>query len=164
MDIMDTTELRVRVADYAVSGAGTITTIGLGSCVAIVLYDAVVRVGGLAHVLLPSEAMSRDRSNPAKFPSTAVPLLVDEMRRRGAQHERMRAKIVGGASMFGNLIASGGINVGERNVIASREALEAARIPIVGEDTGSDYGRSVYFHLDDGRVEVRSLRRASRVL
>ena len=161
---MDAAELRVRVADYAVSGAGMITTIGLGSCVAIILYDAVAHVGGLAHVLLPSEAMSRDRSNLAKFPGTAVPLLVDEMRRRGALPDRMRAKIVGGASMFGNLVASGGINIGERNVIASREVLEAARIPIVAEDTGSDYGRSVYFHLDDGRVEVRSLRRGSRVL
>jgi len=162
--MMDAPELRVRVADYAVSSVGTITTIGLGSCVAIVLYDAVVRVGGLAHVLLPSEAMSRDRSNPAKFPGTAVPLLVSEMCRRGAQPGRVRAKIVGGASMFGNLIPSGGINIGERNVVASREVLEAARIPIVAEDTGSDYGRSVYFHLDDGRVEVRSLRRGSRVL
>ena len=161
---MEMPELRVRVADYAVSAVGTITTIGLGSCVAIVLYDGVAHVGGLAHVLLPSETMSRDRSNPAKFPGTAVPLLVDEMRRRGALPERMRAKIVGGASMFGNLVASGGINIGERNVIASREVLEAARIPIVAEDTGSDYGRSVYFHLDDGRVEVRSLRRGSRVL
>jgi len=161
---MGTPELRVRVADYAVSGAGTITTIGLGSCVAIVLYDAVAHVGGLAHVLLPSEAMSRDRSNPAKFPGTAVPLLVHEMCCRGAVPERVHAKIVGGASMFGNLIGSGGINIGERNVIASREVLEAARIPIVAEDTGSDYGRSVYFHLDDGRVEVKSLRRGSRVL
>jgi chemotaxis protein CheD len=161
---MDAPELRVRVADYAVSAVGVITTIGLGSCVAIVLYDAVAHVGGLAHVLLPSEAMSRDRSNPAKFPGTVVPLLVEEMRKRGAVPERLRAKIVGGASMFGNLVPSGGINIGERNVVASREVLGAAHIPIVAEDTGSDYGRTVYFHLDDGRVEVRSLRRGSRVL
>ena len=54
-------EIRVSVADYAVAARGTITTIGLGSCVAIVLYDAAARVGGLAHVLLPSGSMSRDR-------------------------------------------------------------------------------------------------------
>jgi len=93
-----------------------------------------------------------------------VPLLVGEMRRRGALPERMRAKIVGGASMFGNLIPSGGINIGERNVIAVRAALDRAGIPVVGDDTGSDYGRSVFFHLDDGRVEIRSLRRGTRVL
>src|SRR6185437_7925040 len=96
-------EIRVKVADYAVASSGTISTIGLGSCVAIVLYDALVRVGGLAHVLLPNEAMARDRSNPAKFPATAVPLLLEKMRALGAVPDRIHAKVVGGASMFGNL-------------------------------------------------------------
>jgi len=157
-------EVRVKVADYAVAASGMLSTIGLGSCVAIVLYDADAAIGGLAHVLLPAESMSRDRSNPAKFPSTVVPLLVDEMRRLGAELRRIRAKIAGGASMFGSLMGAGGINIGERNVIAVRAALERAGIPVVADDTGSDYGRSVYFFLDDGRVEVRSLRRGSRVL
>jgi len=158
------TEIRVKVADYAVAAAGTIATIGLGSCVAIILYDAEARVGGMAHVLLPNEAMSRDRSNPAKFPSSAVPLLLGEMRLLGARAERVRAKIVGGASMFANLIPAGGINIGERNIAAVRGALSEVKIPIVAEDVGSDHGRSVFLHLDDGRVEVRSLRKGSRVL
>jgi chemotaxis protein CheD len=158
------TDIRVKVADFAVATTGMISTIGLGSCVAIVLYDPVAKVGGLAHVLLPNEAMSRDRSNPAKFPTTAVPLVLNEMRRLGANQERVRAKIVGGASMFGNLMPPGGINIGERNVNAVREVLAVANVPIVAEDTGSDYGRSVYLFLGDGRVEVRSLRKGSRVL
>jgi len=159
-----TVEIRVKVADYAVAAAGTISTIGLGSCVAIVLYDAHSRVGGMAHVLLPDAAMSRDRSNPAKFPSSAVPLLLSEMRLLGARAERVRAKIVGGASMFGNLIAAGGINIGERNIVAVRGVLSGAKIPIVAEDVGADHGRSVYLFLDDGRVEVRSLKKGSCVL
>lgn len=162
--ITDSCEVRVKVADYAVASEGLITTVGLGSCVAIVLYDAVARVGGLAHVLLPNAALSRDRSNPAKFPATVVPIVLDEMQRRGAVPGRIRAKIAGGASMFGNLAASGGINIGERNVTAVREVLADRRIEIVGEDTGSDHGRSVYFYLADGRVEVRSVRKGSRVL
>jgi len=157
-------EIRVKVADYAVAASGTICTIGLGSCVAIVLYDAGSRVGGLGHVLLPSETMSRDRSNPAKFPATVVPLLLSEMRALGARMERVRATIVGGASMFGSLMPPGGINIGERNVVAVREVLASAKVPIVAEDTGSDHGRSVFLHLDNGRVEVRSLRKGSRVL
>jgi chemotaxis protein CheD len=157
-------EIRVKVADYAVAAAGTISTIGLGSCVAIVLYDASTRVGGMAHVLLPNESMSRDRSNPAKFPSSAVPLLLTEMRLLGARVERVRAKIVGGASMFGNLIPSGGINIGERNIVAVRSVLSEAKIPIIAEDVGADHGRSVYLFLDDGRVEVRSLKKGSCVL
>jgi chemotaxis protein CheD len=158
------TEIRVKVADYAVAAEGTIATIGLGSCVAIVLYDPSAHVGGLAHVLLPHESMSRDKSNPAKFPTTAVPLVISEMQRLGARGDRLRAKIVGGASMFGHLIPSGGINIGERNVAAVREVLAASKVPIVAEDTGNDYGRSVYLFVRDGRVEVRSLRKGSHVL
>ncbi|HKO15439.1 MAG TPA: chemotaxis protein CheD [Gemmatimonadaceae bacterium] len=158
-------DVRVKVADYAMGVAGqTLTTIGLGSCVAIVLYDPVARVGGLAHVLLPHESMARDRDNPAKFPASAVALLLAEITRLGGDARRARAKLVGGASMFGNLLPSGGINIGERNVLAAREALAARGIPIVGEDTGSDHGRTVVLHLDDGRVEIRSLKKGNREL
>jgi chemotaxis protein CheD len=160
----DTIVIRVGVADYAVAAEGTIATIGLGSCVAIVLYDPVAHVGGLAHVLLPHESMSRDRSKPAKFPGTAVPLLLSKMSALGARPNRVRAKIIGGASMFANLVPPSGINIGERNVTAVKEVLAGANVPIVAEDTGSDYGRSVYLSLADGRVEVRSLRKGSRVL
>ncbi len=158
------TDIRVNVADYAVAAEGTISTIGLGSCVAIVLHDPGVRVGALAHVLLPGESMSRDRSNPAKFPATVVPLLIQEMSDLGARLGRIRAKIVGGASMFGTALASGGINIGDRNVAAVRDVLAGAGVPIVAEDTGSNYGRSVFLYVDDGRVEVRSLRGGSRVI
>jgi chemotaxis protein CheD len=76
----------------------------------------------------------------------------------------MTARIVGGASMFASLIPSGGINIGERNIAAVRQVLADARLPIVAEDVGSDYGRSVYLFVRDGRLEVRSLRKGSRVL
>ena len=121
-------EIRVRVADYAVAATGTITTIGLGSCVAITLYDAVVRVGGLAHVLLPSETMSRDRSNPAKFPGdrrAAAALRDDDdgrARRAHSGEDRRRREHV-------RPDCPGGINIGERNVIAVRETLAGREDP-----------------------------------
>ena len=160
------TDVRVKVADYAVrKGGHVIVTIGLGSCVAIALYDRAARIGGLAHILLPNKSMSRETSNPAKFPDTIVPVMLDEMRLLGSSPtSRISAKIVGGASMFGQLVSGTGINVGERNVMATREVLAAANIPLLAEDTGLDYGRSVYFHLDDGRVEVRSLKKGDRVI
>jgi chemotaxis protein CheD len=158
-------DIRVKVADYAVrQGALVITTIGLGSCVAIALYDRDTRTGALAHILLPSQAMSRETSNPAKFPETIVPLMLEEMYALGTRNARVSAKIVGGASMFGQLVNGTGINVGERNIAATKEALAVAGIPLIAEDTGLDYGRSVYFHLADGRVEVRSLKKGDRVI
>jgi chemotaxis protein CheD len=156
--------IAVRVAEWVVaSRRGTLSTLGLGSCVAIVLYDAVAQVGGLAHVLLPDTAMSRD-PKPGKFPSTAVPIVLAEMGRQGAVRSRVRARLAGGASMFAALLPSIGIHMGERNVIATREALMIAGVPIDAEDVGSDYGRSVYLCLEDGSVEVRSVRRGTRVL
>ena len=164
--IEDDNEVRVKVADYAVRRGDTvIATIGLGSCVAIALYDRDTRTGGLAHILLPNQAMSRETANPAKFPETIVPLMLQEMRAlAGGVAGRVSAKIVGGASMFGQLAIGTGVNVGERNVVATRDVLASHQIPLIAEDTGLDYGRSVYFHLDDGRVEVRSLKAGDRVI
>jgi chemotaxis protein CheD len=157
-------EIRVRVADLAVGRAGdVITTVGLGSCVAIVLHDARARVGGLAHILLPSEAVSRETGNQAKFPGTAVPLLLEQMAALGAGRG-VTAKIVGGASMFTALLSSTGVNMGDRNVDATVRALEAAQIPLVARDTGGDYGRSVSLDVSTGRVDVRSLRRGNIAL
>ena len=154
----------MKVADFAVSkGEGVISTIGLGSCVAIVIYDKQTRVGGMAHVLLPSEGLSRDKDNRAKFPGTAVPLLLEEMKKLGARGP-YTAKIAGGSSMFGALLPAGGINMGERNVLSARQALSEAGIPLAAQDVGGDYGRSVYFHLDDGRMLVRSLKSGDRAL
>ena len=132
-------------------------TLGLGSCVAIMLYDAESRAGAMAHVLLPSISLARDISNRAKFPETAVPLLIERLKALGADPRRLSAKLAGGASMFSQLATPGTIQMGERNVLAARSALHAAGIPIVREAVGGERGRSVRFHLKDGRVEIRSV-------
>lgn len=147
----------VPVAGYAVARAtGLLSSVGLGSCVALIMHDSLSQVGALAHILLPSETMSRDRSRPAKFASTAPEFLLDEMRRFGATGTPV-ARIVGGASMFGSLL-SNGINMGERNVMAVKQALENAGITLLAEDVGGDYGRSVSFDVATGRVRVTSMR------
>ncbi len=157
-------EIRVKVADFAAAQGNTvITTVGLGSCVAIILHDAVGSIGALAHVLLPQESLSRDTTNQAKFATTAVPLLLGELRKLGARGA-VTAKLVGGASMFAQLLPSGGINMGERNVESARRALDVARLPVVAHDTGGDFGRTVHFHVATGKVVIRSLKGGDRVL
>jgi len=151
-------EVIVNVADWAAErGEGVLVTLGLGSCVAIMLYDPQVNAAAMAHVLLPSMSLARDTTNHAKFPETAVPLLVDRLKRLGADPRRIVAKLAGGASMFSQLVTPGTIQMGERNVLASRNALRAASIPIVRESVGGERGRSVRFHVQDGRVEIRSV-------
>jgi chemotaxis protein CheD len=89
---------------------------------------------------------------------------VDRVRELGAEPGRLRARLVGGAAMFANLQTPGAASIGERNVLATREALGRAGVPVVGEDTGGDYGRSVYFHVESGRIEVRSYAHGVRTL
>ena len=148
----------VKVADLqVVAGEGELVTLGLGSCVAICLHDPVARVAGMAHVLLPNQHLSRTTDNPAKFPQSAIPLMVERMRALGADPARMTARLVGGASMFGNLTPSGAVQMGERNVVASRQVVEDLRIPIVAEATGGTIGRSVRLQAADGGLFIRTL-------
>jgi chemotaxis protein CheD len=159
-------ETIVRVADFRAAGAdGVLVTLGLGSCVGIALYDATVKVGGLAHVLLPSPSLGRKTvDQPAKFPQTAIPALLAEMSQLGADRRRLTARLVGGASMFGNLAPPGSIQMGERNLVASREVLNAHGIPITGESVGGDFGRSVRFIVAEGRLHVRSVAHGEQTL
>ena len=151
-------EVIVKVADWAAErGDGVIVTLGLGSCVAIMLHDPQMKAGAMAHVLLPSRSLAHDTSNLAKFPESAVPLLVERLKALGADPRRLVAKLAGGASMFSQLMTPGTIQMGERNIVASRNALRAASIPIVKEAVGGERGRSIRFHVKDGRVEIRSV-------
>ncbi len=105
---MSRREIVVRVADLQVGGSGDLlVTIGLGSCIAIALHDSVACVGGLAHVLLPSPALTKQDGNPAKSPHTAVPRLLELMSALGASPRRVTARLAGGASMFAALAPPG---------------------------------------------------------
>ena len=154
----------VRIAHLAVSrGAGRLMAVGLGSCVAITLYDPKHRVGGLAHVLLPDPSVARDATNPARFASEAVPLLVEAMRAQGGQAPYI-VRLAGGAALFGTMLGTSAGQMGERNVKAARAALERAGLRITAEETGGDAGRSVTLDVATGELTVRGVRGGLRVL
>jgi chemotaxis protein CheD len=158
-------ELLVRVADLRIGVADDVlVTVGLGSCVAILLHDPTARVGGLAHTLLPSPALARADGNPAKFPQSAVPRLLQLMEADGARVERITARLAGGASMFAALAPPGTVQMGERNLLAARQALQAHGVPLVAEEVGGDFGRTVRLRVGDGRVEVSTVAHGTRHL
>ena len=155
---MSRRQIVVKVADLAVGqGDDVLVTLGLGSCVAIMLHDPEGRVGGLAHVLLPSRALTRFSDRPAKFPQVAVPALLEQMAALGASQRRIVARLAGGASMFASLAAPGTIQMGERNLVAARQVLSAHHIPLVAEAVGGDFGRTVRMDCATGRVEVSTV-------
>jgi chemotaxis protein CheD len=162
---MMSNEVTVKVAELQAATPGKVlVTLGLGSCVGIALHDATARVAGLAHILLPSRSLSRQSDAPGRFPQSAVPLLIAEMVKLGADPRRLTARLVGGASMFANLAPPGSIQMGDRNVVACREVLSSQGIPVIAEAVGGASGRSMWFHPDDGRIEVRSVGKPIRVL
>jgi chemotaxis protein CheD len=161
----DAEERIVKVAEWAVErGNRVLVTLGLGSCVAIMLHDPEARMGGMAHILLPSKSLARDETNPAKFPETAVPLLVERLMALGATRPRLVAKLAGGASMFAQLMSPGTLQMGERNLVAAHEALRRHGISVQAEAVGGERGRSVRFHVRDGRVEIRSVGEGATVI
>jgi chemotaxis protein CheD len=135
---------------------GILSVLGLGSCVAVMLYDERARVGGLAHVLLPDPSYSASPEKHWRFATTAVPALVEEMEEAGADRRRVKARLVGGACMFQDLMPSDGPHIGARNLAAAREALARGGIAVIGEEVGGDFGRSIDFYLNSGRVRVTS--------
>jgi chemotaxis protein CheD len=158
-------EVVVRVAELrAARGETVLVTLGLGSCVAIVLHDSATGVGGMAHVLLPSPSLSRSAERSARFPQGAVPALVTAMTELGADPRRLTARLAGGAAMFANLAPSGSLQMGDRNVIAAREVLHRQGIPVVGEAVGGHLGRSVWLYVAGGRLVVRSVGQGEQTL
>lgn len=158
-------ETIVRMGECAVARAGAVlAALGLGSCVAIILHDGSARLGGLAHVVLPSTSLSRLRDKPGRSAETAVPFLIAELQIQGAEAVRLRARLVGGASMFAGLLSAGAVSMGERNLLAARTALRGAGIPIVGEATGESFGRSVWFDVGQGTAVVRAVGREDHAL
>jgi chemotaxis protein CheD len=150
-------ELRVAIARHAVAKApGRLVCTGVGSCVVITIFDQAAQVGALAHVLLPDESLGGEAStaHPARFATTAVPLLLNALKARGAAGPYV-AKLAGGAGMFPDVLTTKG-RIGERNVVAAKQALAEAGVPIAGEDTGGPSGRSMVFDVETGKLAVRS--------
>lgn len=149
--------ITIGIADLNVAKSPDIlVTYALGSCVGICLYDANTHVGGLAHIMLPDSRLICGGGQPRKFADTGIEELIRLMERNGARRGFIKAKIAGGAQMFAALSNSAIANIGNRNVVAVKEVLKAFNIPIMAEDTGKDYGRTLYFHTQDGTMKIKS--------
>ncbi len=155
--------IHVKIGEVRVAAeTGVLFTIGLGSCVAVALYDPRVKVGGMAHVMLPDSG--RNVNSPGRFAPTAVPALVDMMLAAGARKRGMYARIVGGAAMFRDVLPVEGMQLGERNITAVKDALAKSAIPLRGEDVGGSFGRSVFLDTGDGSLLIRAVRRGDVTL
>lgn len=134
----------------------------LGSCVGICLYDRRERIAGMAHIILPGRKYSAHWDNAYKFADEGVHELINQMREQGARPAGLIAKIAGGARMFG--APSGMLDIGQQNVVAVRECLAQEGIRLVAQHTGQNYGRTILFYAENGRLEVNTVRHSAIVL
>ena len=150
---------KVAISDLNIAKNGdALITYALGSCVGICLYDGVMRIAGLSHIMLPSSVdFSPVGKQEEKFADTAIIRLVRLMEQNGAKRARMQAKIAGGAQMFNCSANTSLSNIGQRNVEAVKRELQRLRIPIIAEDTGKNYGRTQTFYSIDGAMVIKAV-------
>lgn len=151
-------QIRIGMADYKVSiSPDILITLGLGSCVGITLYDKVNKVAGLAHIMLPSSLEIKNNTNKAKFADTAVDEMIKDMISLGAIKRNLVAKIAGGAQMFKFSTQNDILRVGARNIEASKKKLKEVNIPIIAEETGGNFGRTIELNSTDGSLIIKTI-------
>lgn len=157
--------IKVGMAAMAVcSGDDAITTLGLGSCIGIAVRDPATGIGGLVHIMLPDSTEIRNNENRPKFADTGIEDLVTEIVKKGGNRSRLVAKIAGGAQMFSFASKTDMIRIGERNALASKKKLSEMNIPLLAEDTGNTYGRTVVFYPSTGDFLIRSVGMPEKVI
>lgn len=157
--------IKVGMADLKICKAPDgLTTLGLGSCVGVAVRDPITKIGGLAHVMLPDSTKINNNTNVYKFADTGIDELIKQLVKEGANKTRLVAKIAGGAQMFAFQNKSDMVRVGEQNVEASKAKLKALGIPILAEDTGLNFGRTVIFYPEDGSFVIRAVGKDEKVI
>ncbi len=151
--------IKVGMADLKIcKSPDVLTTIGLGSCIGIAIYDPTTKISGLAHIMLPDSTQIRNNTNIAKFADTGIQKLYDDMIKAGANKSKLVAKIAGGAKMFElSNTNSQSINIGDKNAMASRQKLKELGIPLIAEDTGLNFGRTVELYSETGEYLIKAV-------
>jgi len=152
--------IKVGMADLkATSSPGILTTLGLGSCVGIVLYDDKSKIGGMAHIMLPSSRIANGNNiNDAKFADTAIDKLLGIMTGMGAKLTNITAKLVGGSQMFTSKNGSNDVlKIGQKNVDQTLKILQEKDIKVVAQDTGGNYGRTIELYSETGVLLIKTI-------
>lgn len=154
----------VGMADMVVvSAPAKLITLGLGSCIGLVLFDQSAKIAGMAHIMLPESRGSAERiQKPGKFADVAVPALIEEMTKKGAVRSRIKAKMAGGAQMFSLADSpTDFLSVGGRNAKETAAMLAKFGIQVAASDTGGNKGRTVEFSTTTWMLQVKVLGKGS---
>ncbi|GAB6173444.1 chemotaxis protein CheD [Paradesulfitobacterium aromaticivorans] len=156
--------ITVGMADYKTAKMPDILmTAGLGSCIGICVHDPMLKVGGMAHIMLPT-ANGNKGSNPAKYADTALELLLSGIMQLGASKMRLRAKMAGGAQMFSFPGKPQVLKIGDRNAEAVEQELKRYGIPLLVADVGGSFGRTIHYDVGTGELKIRTINHGEKVI
>jgi chemotaxis protein CheD len=129
--------------------------LGIGSCIAVCVYDNLYRVGGMAHVVLP-HCDGTPGNNIGKYADTSVPLLIDEVVKHGGNRSRLTIKIAGGAQMSLAPGLKNTFKTGERNLDEVKAAINRQGLTLAAAEVGGNKGRTVRMFINTGRITVKA--------
>jgi chemotaxis protein CheD len=149
--------MTVGVSDMQVSNDPDtfLITYSLGPCIGLILYDPIIRAGGMLHYQLPAARghEARARQNPYMFADMGIPMLLNKVLALGAKKERMRVSVFGGASMMRD---ENIFKIGIQNARAAKKILWQQCVPITNEDVGGRNSRTVSIDIETGDIRLRS--------
>lgn len=152
-------EINVRIGAMEAAKHPKILRTVLGSCVALILYDKVNRVGGMAHIFLPEKKANNQHEEDSKFANTAPKALLEAIMKLGAKKQNTFAFMVGGGNIFKPLKKNNLPTVAEMNIANTKTAVAEIKIPLVGCDVGRDNGCKVKFDLSNGDMQINDLKK-----
>lgn len=156
--------LTVGIADMKFARQnGVLITYALGSCIGITIYDPMIKLGALIHIMLPELGHMADR-NVFKYADSGIAETLRKLNVLGGRNNRMVAKIAGGAKMFDLKGSDNFGNIGQRNVVSVKNILRQEGIRLVAEDTGHDYARTLSFDVSTGLARIRTYGRPEIIL
>lgn len=158
-------DIHVGIGEYKIAlSPNRLVTLGLGSCVGVSLWDPLIKIGGLLHIMLPNSRDFTKVVKPEKYADLGIPLIINDLVRQGAGQSRLVAKLVGGAQMFTGADKKQLFNIGERNIEMSRKILKEVTIRITAEEVGGNKGRTMYLDTTTGEVLIRTIGKDVKVI
>ena len=155
---------RISISEARIAkGPAVLKAYGLGSCVAVGIYDPTTKLGALGHMLLPNRPKKEAQGTESKYVDAGISRMIDELVEAGASKETMIAKVTGGANMFESVYQTLINSIGARNARSARQTLAELGIPLAGEEVGGNRGRTVEFDLASGNMMVYCARDDEKV-
>lgn len=158
---MSTLVVSISDMKFSTDPEDVIVTYSLGSCLGVTAYDPKVRIGGMAHCLLPTSKAAKDkaRARPFMFVNTGVAMMVRKLVDAGADKQRLVFKAAGGA----NMRTDDYFMTGARNFQALEKLLDRNRVLLSAKDVGGTVPRTMFLHMASGRVIIRSLGKETEI-